>query len=84
MAMAGELIRAEILRQRIGELDLHQVAIWRKMSPADRLELAFQAYQFALEAVKTTEQKRHPDLSPEEFAWHVTRRMQADSTLGRS
>jgi hypothetical protein len=53
------------------------------MSPAQRLELAFQAYQFALDAVRTNERERHPDLAPEELAWRVTRRMQGDPTLGR-
>jgi hypothetical protein len=53
------------------------------MSPARRLELAFQAYQFALDTVRLTEQKRHPHLSPDELAWRITRRMQGDSKLGR-
>ncbi len=64
-------------------LDPRQVAVWRAMSPAQRLELAFQAYQFALDAVRTSERERHPDLAPEELAWRVTRRMQGDPTLGR-
>jgi hypothetical protein len=53
------------------------------MPPARRLELAFQAYQFALDAVRLTERQRHPDLSPDELAWRVTRRMQGDRRLGR-
>ncbi len=53
------------------------------MSPARRLELAFQAYQFALDAVRLTERRNHPDLSPEELAWRVTRRMQGNPVLGR-
>jgi hypothetical protein len=60
-----------------------QVAAWRAMSPAHRLDLAFQAYQFALDTVRLTERKRHPDLTPSEFAWRVTRRMQGNSKLGR-
>lgn len=71
------------MRRRLGKLDARQVAAWRAMSPARRLELAFQAYQFALDAVRTTEKQRHPDLSPEELAWRVTRRMQGDHELGR-
>ena len=71
------------MRRRLGWLDPRQVAAWRAMSPAQRLELAFQAYQFALDAVRTTEKQRHPDLSPEELAWRVTRRMQGDQKLGR-
>jgi hypothetical protein len=65
------------------KLDPQQVAVWRAMSPARRLDLAFQLYQFALDAVRVTERRRHPDLSPEELAWRVTRRMQGDPTLGK-
>jgi hypothetical protein len=53
------------------------------MSPACRSDLAFQAYPFALDAVHLTERQRHPDLSSEELAWRVTRRMQHDPNLGR-
>lgn len=73
----------EQLRRRLGPLDPQQVAIWRRMTPARRLELAFQAYQFALDVVRLTEQQRHPDLSPDELAWRVTRRMQGNPNLGR-
>jgi hypothetical protein len=73
----------EALRQRLGKLDQRQIAAWREMSPARRLEIAFQAYQFALDAVRLTEQRDHPDLSPEELAWRITRRMQGDPRLGR-
>lgn len=65
------------------DLDPRQVAAWRAMSPAQRLDLAFQAYQFALDAVRATERERDPDLSSEELAWKVTRRMQGDPGLGR-
>ena len=73
----------EKLRQRIGPLDRQQIAAWRKMSPARRLEITCQAYQFALGIVRLTERQRHPDLSPEELNWRITRRMQGDPTLGR-
>ncbi len=73
----------EVLRRRLGRLDQRQIAACRGMSLARRLELAFQAYQFALDAVRLTERRNHPDLSPEELAWRVTRRMQGDPTLGR-
>jgi hypothetical protein len=62
----------EALRRRLGKLDQRQIAAWREMSPAHRLELAFQAYQFVLDAVRLTEQRSHPDLSPHELAWRVT------------
>jgi hypothetical protein len=71
------------LERRLGALDPRQVSIWRAMSPARRLDIAFQAYQFALDAVRATERRRHPELSPEELAWRVTRRMQGNPRLGR-
>jgi len=80
---ADESASVEALRRRLGRLDPHQVAAWRTMSPARRLEIAFQAYQFALDTVRLTKRRRHPDLAPEELAWLVTRRMQGDPQLGR-
>lgn len=50
------------LRQRLGSLDPRQIAAWRAMRPARRLELAFQAYQFALDTARLTERQRNPDL----------------------
>lgn len=73
----------EALRRRLGSLDPHQVKAWRAMSPARRLELAFQAYQFALDGVRLTKRQCHPDLSPQELAWRVTRRTQRDPRLSR-
>lgn len=73
----------EALRRRLGKLEPQQIAAWRGMSPARRLELAFQAYQFALDVVRLTERQRHPDLPAQELAWRVTRRMQGDARLGR-
>jgi len=74
---------ARSLDERLGTLDKRQIMIWRAMTPARRLEIAFQAYQFALDVVRLTERQRHPELSPEELAWRVTRRMQGDPRLGR-
>lgn len=68
---------------RIGPMDAQQLRIWRGMTRVRRLELAFRAYQLALDAVRVTEQRRHPDLSPEELNWRITRRMQGDPNLGR-
>ena len=69
--------------QRIGRLDPRQITAWRAMTPAQRLDLACQAYQFALDAVRLTERRNHPELSQEALAWRVTRRMQGDRSLGR-
>lgn len=75
------------IHKRIGRLERHQIEAWRKMSPDQRLEIAFQAYQFALDAVRLTERNRqltrHPDLPEDQFNWRVTRRMQGDQKLGR-
>lgn len=73
----------ERLHERIGRLDRRQIIAWQKMSPAERLDIAFQAYQFALEAVRLTERQHHPDLPEVEFNWRVTRRMQGNQKLGR-
>jgi hypothetical protein len=71
------------LHQRLGAIDPRQVAAWRAMTPARRLELVFQAYQLALDLVRLTEQQRHPDPSPDDLVWRVARRMQGNPTLGR-
>jgi hypothetical protein len=70
--------------QNLEPLDPRQVTIWRAMTPARRLDLAFQAYHLALEVVRVTERRRHPNLSPEELKWRVIRRMHGDPSLGRS
>ena len=72
-----------VILQNLGDLDPIQIEIWRRMTPAQRLDIAFQAYQFALETVRLTERQRHPDISETELAWRVTRRMQGDQSLGR-
>ena len=48
-----------------------------------RLELAFQAYSLALEAVQLTKRQRYPDLPTTEFNWRVIRRMQGNQNLGK-
>lgn len=73
----------EQLRHRLGTLDRQQMEIWRQMSPAQRLELVFQAYQFAPEIVRVTERQAHPDMPQEELNWHITRRIQGNPNLGR-
>ncbi len=73
----------DVLHKRLGELDPHQIAAWRRMSPVRRLEIAFQAYQFALDTVQLTERQRHPDMAPEALAWRVARRMQGAPKLDR-
>ena len=69
------------LGQRLGALDPQQIRIWRAMSGAQRLEIAFQAYQFALEIIRLRVREENPNLSEVEFNWEVTRRMQSDPKL---
>lgn len=69
---------------RLDPIDRTQIEIWRKMTPDRRLEIAFQAYQFVLDAVRITERKKYPDLSPEELAWRITRRIQGNLKLGKT
>ncbi len=73
----------ETLDKRLGEVDMRQVMAWRQMTPIQRLDLAFQAYQFVLETVRLTEQERAHGLTDGELAWRVTRRMQGNQKLGR-
>ena len=75
---------AAILRRRLGQLDRQQIAAWQQMSPARRLEMAFQAYQFALDVVRLSERRNHPELSEEELHWRIVRRMQGQQVAKRS
>lgn len=74
----------EVALKRLDKLDLIQVKIWRQMTPAQRLDIAFQAYQFALDVVRLTERKKRPHLSSDELAWRVTRRLQGNPRLGKA
>jgi hypothetical protein len=71
------------LNNRLGVYDRQQILIWQRMSPAERLAVADQAYHFALEVVRLTERQRHPDLTEEELQWRIIRRMQGNQRLGR-
>ncbi len=79
----SKLITVEELQRRLGVYDYQQILAWQRMTPVQRLEIAFQAYLFALEAVRLTEYQRHPNLSEEEFSWRVIRRMHGNQQLGR-
>jgi hypothetical protein len=68
----------ELLRRRLGEPDPRQIAIWRAMSGARRLELVGQAYHLALETIRASERSLNPGVSPEELERHVIRRMHGD------
>jgi hypothetical protein len=80
--MSNLIDSIEQLQNRLGRFEPQQIAAWRRMTPAERLAVAFEAYQFALEVVRLTERQRHPHLSENEFNWRVTRRMQGNQKLG--
>lgn len=67
---------------KLDPIDHKQVAIWRKMTPARRLNIAFQMHQFALNAIRVTVRRKHPELTTDEFNWYVTRRMHGNLKLG--
>ena len=66
---------AESLRRRLGTLDPQQVAIWREMTPAQKIRLASHMYDLARRIIWTTERQAHPNASPDEFKWRMLRRM---------
>ena len=69
---------------KLDPIDQTQIEIWRKMTPARRLAIAFQMHQFALNAIRVTEHNKHPELTPEELNWRVTRRMLGNPKLGKA
>jgi len=73
----------EALAERLGPIDMRQVAIWRAMTPAQRVEIACQLYHEHLVAVRAEERQKHPELSEEELNWCVLRRIQGDPNLGK-
>jgi hypothetical protein len=66
---------AQTFRRRLGRLDLQQVAIWRRMTPAQKIGLTFQMYDLTRRIIWTTERQWHPEASPEELSWRMLRRM---------
>ncbi len=77
-------IKPDIARTlaKLDPLDRTQIEIWRKMTPARRLAIAFQMHQFALNAIRVTERRKYPELTPDELNWRVTRRMLGNLKLG--
>ena len=73
----------ERMRRRLGPFDMRQVEIWRRMTPAEHLDIVFQAYHLLLQIERKTERDRHPDLTPEELRWRVVWRIHGDLALVR-
>jgi hypothetical protein len=66
---------ANDFRRRLGRLDPQQVAIWRQMTPAQKIYLASDLYDLARRIIWTTERQMHPDISSEELYWRMLRRL---------
>ncbi|OQY42636.1 MAG: hypothetical protein B6242_16000 [Anaerolineaceae bacterium 4572_78] len=71
------------LHERIGINHHAQILAWQHMPSWRRLEIAFQAYQFTLDMVRFTEQKRHPHMYAWKLQWRIIRRMQGNQQLGK-
>ena len=67
---------------KLDPIDRTQIEIWRKMTPARRLAIAFQMHQFVLNAIRVTERRRHTELTLDQLSWRVTRRMLGNLKLG--
>ncbi len=63
--------QAEEMRRRLGTLDPQQVAIWREMTPARKVRLAFEGWAAGLNEIWTIEQQRHPGAPKQELAQYV-------------
>lgn len=79
----GFVADSEKLLDQLGPIDRKQIEAWQNMGPIKRLEMAFQAYQFALDAVRLTERQNHPELSEEELNWRIVERMQGQKFTRR-
>jgi hypothetical protein len=66
--------QVEEMRRRLGTLDPQQVAIWREMTPARKLQLVFQMWHLARKVAWSTERRWHPDLTEAELSQRVWKR----------
>lgn len=65
---------AASFRRRLGRLDPHQVAIWRQMTPEQKIALIFQMWHLARTVVWSTERQWHPELTDAELSRRMWRR----------
>jgi hypothetical protein len=62
------------MRRRLGMLDPQQVAIWREMTPARKLQLTFQMWRLARKIAWSTERRCHPEMSEVQLCRRVWKR----------
>jgi hypothetical protein len=73
-------------QEKVVTLSRRTPATAARLTPGRRWgwwELAFQAYQFVLDAVRLTECRRQPASPADGPGWRVTRLMQGEPGLGR-
>jgi hypothetical protein len=70
----GICVDPEEMRRRLGTLDPQQVAVWRDMTPARKLQLVFQMWHLARKIAWSTERQWHPELTEAELAPRVWKR----------
>ena len=58
-----------------------QIEVYRGMSGMERLKIAFEMWEMALEQVRSSERSLHPELSGEEMERRVRKRM-TDGAVG--
>lgn len=67
---------AQAVRAAFDELDLRQLAVLARLSPARRLEIMFDLCEFARQLVIASERQRDPSLSNEELERRVRARIE--------
>ena len=67
---------ARVVRAAFAELDLQQLAVLARLSPARRLEIMFDLCESARQLVIASERQRDPNISGEELARRVRARIE--------
>ena len=67
---------AQAVRAAFNELDLRQLAVLARLSPARRLEIMFDLCEFSRQLVIASERQRNPSISNEELERRVRARIE--------
>ena len=66
----------DIIRAASNELYQQQLQIWARLTPTRRLEMMFDLIEFTRQMLIATERQRNPQISEEELAQRVKRRIE--------
>lgn len=72
--LTREIIRRDV-RAALAELDVRQLEIWKRMTPAERFRQLCAINEFLRRAVIATIHEQHPELNEKEFQEEFLRRM---------